>query len=61
MNVIARLEFELAYFKTIVQRINHYNTETPSFNVMSIFSLQYIFSYFCTNDLYTIKLLYVFK
>ena len=29
MNVIARLEFELAYYDITVQRFNHYTTRTP--------------------------------
>ena len=29
MNVIARLEFELAYYDSAVHRFNHYTTRTP--------------------------------
>ncbi len=29
MNIIARLEFELAYYDSAVQRVNHYTTRTP--------------------------------
>ena len=29
VNVIARLEFELAYFEVVVQVFNHYAAETP--------------------------------
>ena len=31
MNVIARLEFELAYYDSAVHRFNHYTTRTPPF------------------------------
>ena len=30
MNVIARLEYELAYYDSAVHRFNHYTTRTPS-------------------------------
>ena len=29
VNIIARLEFELAYYDSVVQRFNHYATRTP--------------------------------
>ena len=29
VNLIARLEFELAYYDSAVQRFNHYTTKTP--------------------------------
>ena len=29
MNVIARLEYELAYYDSAVHRFNHYTTRTP--------------------------------
>ena len=29
MNVIARLEYELAYYDSAVYRFNHYTTRTP--------------------------------
>ena len=29
MNIIARLEYELAYYDSIVNRFNHYTTRTP--------------------------------
>ena len=29
MNVTARLEFELAYYDSVVHRFNHYTTRTP--------------------------------
>ena len=29
VNVIARLEFELAYYDSVVHRFNHYTTRTP--------------------------------
>ena len=31
MNVIARLEYELAYYDSAVHRFNHYTTRTPHF------------------------------
>ena len=31
MNVIAQLDFELAYYESAVQRFNHYTTRAPSF------------------------------
>ena len=31
MNVIARLEYELAYYDSAVHRFNHYTTRTPPF------------------------------
>ena len=30
MNVIARLEYELAYYDSAVHRFNHYTTRTPA-------------------------------
>ena len=30
VNVIARVEFELAYFKAVVQQFSHYVTETST-------------------------------
>ena len=38
MNVIARLEFELAYYASAVHRFNHYTTRTPppEFSVASL-------------------------
>ena len=30
MNIIARLEFELAYYDSTIQRLNHYTTKTPT-------------------------------
>ena len=33
VNVIARLEYELAYYDSAVHRFNHYTTRTPSNNV----------------------------
>ena len=31
VNVIARLEYELAYYDSAIHRFNHYNTRTPHF------------------------------
>ena len=30
MNIIARLEYELTYYDSVVHRFNHYTTRTPS-------------------------------
>ena len=40
VNVIARLEFEFAYFDSIVHRFNHYTTRTPP--IYMGFSLYYM-------------------
>ena len=46
MNVIARLEYELAYYDSAVHRFNHYTTRTPkrySFLIFSKILLSYFF------------------
>ena len=40
MNVIARLEYELAYYDSAVHHFNHYTTRTPS-NLVGKFSGRY--------------------
>ena len=37
MNVIARLEYELAYYDSAVRRFNHYTTRTPPFYINDFF------------------------
>ena len=39
VNVIARLEFELAYYDSAVHRFNHYTTRTPPLIPLIIFVL----------------------
>ena len=34
VNVIARLEYELAYYDSAVHRFNHYTTRTPRFYLL---------------------------
>ena len=41
MNVIARMEFKLAYYNSTVQRFNHYTTRTTSNNNSSTFLFTY--------------------
>ena len=38
VNVIARLEYELAYYDSAVHRFNHYTTRTPPSAIEQIFS-----------------------
>ena len=39
MNVIARLEYELAYYDSAVHRFNHYTTRTPLMSMVKIQSM----------------------
>ena len=50
VNVIARLEFELAYYDSAVQRFNHYTMRTPPFvlktfvqNCICVLGVNYIY------------------
>ena len=36
MNVIARLEYEFAYYNSAIHRFNHYTTRTPPSNFSSV-------------------------
>ena len=45
MNVIARLEYELAYYDSAVRRFNHYTTRTPPVLVV-------VGVIFCYDDVY---------
>ena len=38
MNVIARLEYEVAYYDSAVHRFNHYTTRTPPLRHVQVFS-----------------------
>ena len=44
MNIIARLEYELAYYDSVVHRFNHYTTRTPPVFAWVIIRL-YIYIY----------------
>ena len=40
VNVIARLEYELAYYDSTAHRFNHYTTRTPRFRICRLHHLQ---------------------
>ena len=42
VNVIARLEYELAYYDSAVRRFNHYTTRTLPLSLGNILLLRYI-------------------
>ena len=41
-NVIARLEYELAYYNSAVHRFNHYTTMIPTLNLCRLFNAKAI-------------------
>ena len=43
MNVIVRLEIELACYDFAVQRFNHYTKRTPTYNTLGAFSVAELF------------------
>ena len=46
MNVIARLEYELAYYDSAVHRFNHYTTRTPLSSKVEVLILLFTFILF---------------
>ena len=63
MNVIARLEDELAYYDSVVHRFNHYTTRTPPSKILDtlpIFDWQVSLAY-ATAFLCILLLQYIFK
>ena len=48
MNVIARLEYELAYYDSAVHRFNHNTTRTPPFHLLELLSKQASHTYLLT-------------
>ena len=51
MNVIARLEYELAYYDSAIHRFNHYTTRTPPLSVhKAVFSYQKVVRSFSVNQ-----------
>ena len=51
MNVIARLEYELAYYDSAVHRFNHYTTRIPPSNYCIWRHIRYNFFYFFTKNI----------
>ena len=46
MNIIARLEYELAYYDSAVHRFNHYTTRTPQVRSRYLSFFSHSFSFF---------------
>ena len=49
MDVIAWLEFELTYFKAIVQNFSHYVVESPPYSVESVYVLKIVIAVVVIN------------
>ena len=45
MNVIVQLEYELAYYNSIVHRFNHYTMRTPP-SILDLYSQKNINNYY---------------
>ena len=55
VNVIARLEYELAYYDSAVHRFKHYTTRTPTVKVLSLNSLLYLYLRFMSTIKHTVR------
>ena len=57
VNMIARLEFELAYFEATVQHVSHYTTGTHFIDLKHFFCVGYLKSYKCvlTNEVWLVE------
>ena len=53
MNVIARLEYELAYYDSAVHRFNHYTTRTPPLFLLGFFWTQVLFLFIIPSGVLT--------